>query len=286
MKSILIAASLLLTSPIFAQGRLGDVPPPTGRYTNYIDTVPLGKATREKLNNFYLSVAATWEDGSEYRPIIFLHLELPKGTDESSALNPEALIDGATLAKEPVRFYLHAKSPGENPQEFKVREISWRGTSIHLKTGSIETEVPKQKVARAPSPSANTPIEVRSSEASEVPSRLTDYTTHNNVGWAIREEGTDDITLFCSSSEYSIVRAEKVGVRSIKLFVQKTNATPKRPQEEVPLTFAHNVNPKRIRLTPVRGESTLHNAVSKLIRDVKDGDLPAPMMAKSLVATR
>ncbi|MDO8594198.1 MAG: hypothetical protein Q7R93_01645 [bacterium] len=276
MKRLAIAALLFITSPLFAQARLGDVPPPTGRYTNYIDTVPLGKATREKLNNFYLSVAAAWEDGSEYRPIIFLHLELPKGANDSSAINPEALIEAAALAKEPVRFYLHAKSPGENPQEFKVREISWRGTTIHLKTGSIETKgPPKQKVAQVSAP-IDAPIEVRGAEASEVPELLTDYTVQGNIRLGVREE-TDYITIFCASPGYTVVQARKVGARTIKLSVDNPNENPKLPYRDILLTFDHEVNPKRIWMTPIRGDTTFVAAINKLRRDVRDGDIRAPM---------
>jgi|GEM_PF-5907391 hypothetical protein len=245
-----------------------------------IETVPIGKSNHAS----FLTIVGTWEDGSDYRPLVFLTAQPQRAGDRVGVTAAiDALIDAAIREKSKVQFTIDPMLSA-HPYEFSFYAVSWRGTTIDLKTGRIETEEPTNKVAQVstrfpqelPPKRAVVTMEHRTPKSFTLPKELSDYTVQLDYYWGIVTKRDQPTQVFVDDRIMIVGGGpSEVKPNTVHVQVQFRDEKDKWPTS-VWLTFPKPTNFKDIEWHHVPSRD-LKPAADRLFAETKAGRIRPPM---------
>ena len=256
----------------------------------YIDTIPLGKTTTDNrsLRNGF-TVAARWEDGSSYHPIILLRATAREYT---YLLKAEALVDAAIKAEKPARFFIVGK---QRPGELEFDAVAYGGTKVDLETGTVEIEGPKRQTARIPDRVPNEKekfvtgtFEYSTLKNFTAPTALTDYTLEMGYCWGIVEKEGQKPQVFVDNRIMVVGGGNDRAGRKNAVWVaaQFRDVKDARVERPIILRFRKAADWVDIEWYHVNADKDLNPLADQLYASVKAGKTTAPMIERELAVEK
>ena len=225
--------------------------------------------------------AARWDDGSDYKPVIFLKAEYNR--DRTIVHKARALVSMAAEEKLPARFYLKHAVGEVKSHEFEFERVKYSGTLIDLKTGIVTVDRPAGPTAQKDKKTGRfEPIAISYPEVYEAPKQLDDYTIKLRTHWGVAYKGRSYVQVYHDSG-WTVAAANKFSDTEIRLTLQDVTGA---KLDEVVLTLDSNVgNFDRIWVHETERKQLEPHVVS-LTRAFRAGDTSPPMLKKLLAQNK